>query len=80
MSTIEQISDFTKFAMTVAEQEGSDISLDVIYDRWREEAYRDEDARAILAAARDYENGERGELVEDVLAELRAERAAGESK
>jgi len=80
MSTIEQISAFTKFALSVSEQEGPELSLDAIYDRWRDGLHRDEDAKAILAAARDYENGERGELVEDVLVEFRAEREASQAK
>jgi len=72
MTTTQQIESFTAFAKAVTQQEGEDISLDEIYDRWWEKQHRDEDFEAIKAAVQDYEQGDRGELGRDVLSELRA--------
>ncbi len=47
ISTTEQINDFAAFALTVTQQEGEDISLDAIFERWWQERHRDEDLIAI---------------------------------
>ena len=80
MTTIEQIDEFTRFAKQLVEKEGNELPLDAIFDRWHEEAFRDEDVLRIQASVNDYDNGERGQVAEDVLAEFRAERAAGKNK
>ncbi len=80
MATIDQIEDFSRFAKQLSEKEGKELPLDVIFDRWHEEAFRDEDLLMIQASVRDYENGERGQPAEEVLAEFRAERTAGKNK
>lgn len=72
MTASQQIENFTAFAKTITQQEGEQISLDEIYERWWNEQHRDEDLAAIKAAVKDYENGDPGELARDVLAELRA--------
>ena len=57
MATSEQIDAFIRFAKQISEQEGADLPLDAIFDRWHEEAYREEDLHAIQASAHDYEHG-----------------------
>ena len=80
MATTDQIDEFSRFAKQLSEQEGKEIPLDIIFDRWHEEAFRDKDLLRIQASVRDYENGERGQPAEEVLAEFRNERAAGKNK
>jgi len=75
MTTIEQLNDFSRFAKQVVEQEGKDLPLDVIFDRWHRVAFAEEDLQRIQASASDYEAGERGRPVDDVLSELKAKRA-----
>lgn len=77
MTATQQIESFTAFAKAITEQEGENISLDEIYDRWREQHHRDDDLAAIQQAHSDYENGDRGRPAEDVLADFRRERTAG---
>jgi hypothetical protein len=72
MTATQQIEDFTAFAKALAQQEGEDISLDEIFDRWWQEQHRNEDLEAIQAAVKDYENGDRCEIARDVLTDLRA--------
>ena len=76
MTTSEQIADFTAFAKTISQQEGEDISLDVIYDRWWQHRHREEDLQAIQDAHAEYESGERGEDARTELAKFRSERSA----
>ena len=61
MTISEQIADITVFAQAISQQEGEDISLDVIYDRWWQQRHREEDLAAIREAHAEYESGERGE-------------------
>ena len=72
MTTSEQIAEFTAFAKIVTQQEGEEVSLDEIYDRWWQKRHTEEDLAAIKAAVEDYHLGDRGELARDVLAELRS--------
>ncbi len=76
MTTLEQIEQFSLFAKQLVEKEGAEVPLEVIFDRWHEEALQDVDLIRIQAAVQDYENGERGQPADVVLAEFRAERAA----
>jgi len=80
MATSEQIDAFSRFAKLLSEQQGDELPLDAIFDRWHEEAHRDEDLLRIQASMRDYERGERGQPAEEVLAEFRAEREVGGKK
>ena len=80
MATIDQIEEFSRFAKLLSEKEGKELPLDVIFDRWHEEAFRNDDLRRLQASVRDYENGERGQPAEEVLAEFRVERTAGKKK
>jgi hypothetical protein len=78
MTTIDQIDEFSVFAK---ERLGSepDRSMDELYEEWRRRAFKDVDALAILASLRDLKNGERGQPVEEFLAEFDAERDQGTS-
>ena len=80
MASIEQIEQFSRFAKQLSEEEGMEIPLDAIFDRWHAEAYKDADLLAIQASDRDYQNGERGRPVEEFLQEFDASRAADKSK
>lgn len=77
MASIEQIQDFNRFVEQLPDAEREHLSMDEIYDRWRQLAFADEDVAAVRKSLDDFEAGERGEPAEDVLAEFRAKRAAG---
>jgi len=76
MAITEQLAEFNAFATQLAEQEGEDLTIEQVYDRWWETQHRDEEVAAIAKAHQDYLNGDRGEPAEQVIAEFRAERAA----
>lgn len=78
MTTLQQIDDFANFARQLAEAEGEHVPMDDLYDRWREQAYRDEDRAAVLASIRDFENGDRGRPVQEFLADLDGEAVIDE--
>jgi len=80
MTTIEQIDEFTRFAKQLVEKEGTELPLDAIFDRWHEEAFRDEDLLRIQASVNDYDSGERGRPVEEFLADFDSQRRADTSK
>ncbi len=81
MTTNEQIDQFAAFAKQLCQSDdGAALSLDEIYDRWRQEALGEEDLLAIQASLRDYEQGERGQPAAEVFAEIRAKRSADQSK
>lgn len=73
MATIEQIDDLSRFIQSLPAGERDALSIDEIYERWREQAFKHEDLLAVKASLRDYENGERGRPVEDFLADFDAE-------
>ena len=61
MSTIQQeLESFTRFAEQKIRSVGADVSIDELYDQWREGHSTPDDAAAITASLRDMENGERG--------------------
>jgi len=63
MATSEQIDLFSSFAKQLSEQEGTELPLDAIFDRWHLEANKDQDLLAIQASDNDYNRGERGRPV-----------------
>lgn len=79
MTASEQINAFNEFAKTVIAQEGEQLSLEEIQDRWWEKQHQDEDLAAIQVAVDSYEAGERGRPADEFLAERRAARAKQES-
>lgn len=61
MASIQQeLESFTQFARQKIQAGGPDVSMDELYDQWREAHFASEDAAAILASIRDMEQGEKG--------------------
>ncbi len=80
MAITEQLAQFNAFATKLAEQEGDDLTIEQVYDRWWENQHRDGEAAAIHEAHEAYETGDRGEPAEQVIAEFRTERATSSNK
>ncbi|MEQ1829896.1 MAG: hypothetical protein ABL921_28295 [Pirellula sp.] len=77
MSSVkEEFEMFTEFARNHA---ADARSLDELYDRWRDQYYRDVDARAIEASLADMLAGETGRPLDEFAAEFR-KRNSLESK
>ena len=70
MATAKQIEKFSRFAKQLSDQEGLELPLDVIFERWHAEVHKDDDLLAIRASDRDYNNGERGRPVAEFLQEF----------
>ncbi len=69
MAISEQIEDFAAFARLLAEQKGDAITLDDVYQQWKEV---DPHEVAILQERLDsYDAGERGRPADESMAELR---------
>lgn len=79
MALSEQIRDLTEFALAISHTEGEDISLEEVYQRWRQARHQQEDLLAVQEAHAEYQTGERGELAREELAEFRAERKTGKT-
>jgi len=79
MATSEQIEKFSRFAIEISEEEGTELPLDVIFDRWHAAAYKDEDLLAIQASDRDYQNGNRGRPVTEFLQDFDVSRRTDKS-
>jgi len=61
MASIQrELDSFTRFARQRIEAAGGAVSMDDLYDQWREGHSASEDASAVLAALRDMERGEKG--------------------
>ena len=75
MATQEQVDSFHRFASERL-RGGSELSVDELYDLWRIEdpspAELDENVRAVQAAIDDFQNGDRGVLLEEAVREMRA--------
>lgn len=74
MTASQQIDAFIEFARLVIAQDGEDLTLEEIQDRWWEQQHHKEDLAAIQAAIDSYEAGEHGRPVDEFLAERRAAR------
>jgi len=74
MATTAQLQDLSRFIATLPSGERNALSIDEIYERWREQAFRQDDLLAIQASVRDFENGERGRPIEEFLADFDKER------
>jgi len=69
MAITEQIADFTAFARLLVQQKGGNISLDEVYQQWKE---IDPDEVVILHDRLDsYDAGERGLPADESMTELR---------
>ena len=75
MTATQQVDAFNEFARALIAQEGEQLSLEEIHQRWWDQQHRDEDLAAIQAAVSSYESGERGRPVDEFLAERRAARS-----
>ena len=53
----ETIDDFARFAK---EHSSSEVTIDDLYDLWRERARKETDAMAVRASLEDMKNGETG--------------------
>ena len=83
MATLEQFQDLSHFIQSLPAQERDRLSIDAIYERWREQAFRQEDLLAVAASLPDFAEGERGRSVAEFLAAFDAEmqgRNAGKDK
>jgi len=61
MASIQQeLESFTQFAQQRILAGGNALSMDDLYDQWRERHSASEDAAAILASVADMEKGETG--------------------
>lgn len=73
MTTIDQIDDFAQFAKRLLAG-GHNLTIDDLYDQWRRQALKDTDRLAVQASLRDVEKGERGQPVEEFLADFESQR------
>lgn len=71
MEMLPQLAEFNRFAVSLTASEGSDLSIEQIYDRWWAAKHRDEDLAAVQAAVVDFDKGDRGLPAREILAELR---------
>ena len=69
MATLEkEIEDFARYAKSHSSE---NVTLDELYDRWREQTYEDTDALAVEASLRDMEAGETGRPFDEFSDEFR---------
>lgn len=73
MATIDLVNDFSAFAASRL-LGSAEPSIDELYEAWRTEAFREIDARAVMASVRDLEAGDRGQPLREFLADFDAER------
>ncbi|MEX0726474.1 MAG: hypothetical protein WD065_09420 [Planctomycetaceae bacterium] len=61
MSSLQHdLESFTRFAQQKIHTAGEELSIDDLYDQWRENHSTPDDAAAIAASVRDMENGKKG--------------------
>ncbi|QDS97293.1 hypothetical protein HG15A2_05540 [Adhaeretor mobilis] len=77
---MQQLDEFSRFAKQLVEREGEQLPLDAIFDRWHQEAFRDDDLARIQASAEDYGQGERGVPLDTFLAEFDARRISEQNQ
>jgi len=75
MTTMQQLDEFSRFAKQLVEREGEQLPLDAVFDRWHQEAFRQDDLARIRASVKDYERGERGIALDKYLSEFDARSA-----
>ena len=74
MATTQQLKDLSHFIETLPPVEREALSIDEIYGRWRDQAFREEDFLEIQSAVQNFQNGDRGRPFSDFIAEFKAER------
>jgi len=72
----EKIEDFTRFAKSHSSE---DVTIDELYDRWRERTFQETDALAVEASLRDMEQGETGRPFDEFAGEFRKRNNLSES-
>ncbi len=70
-TTVKEIEDFTRFARARIEASEEPLSIDDLFDQWREDCPSAEDALAIRASIRDTEQGESGRSLDQFADEFR---------
>lgn len=76
MTLSEQLDQFNAFAHRLVQQLGDELTIDEVYGKWWSDHHQSEDLAAIKEAHAQYEAGERGRPVEQILADWRARREA----
>lgn len=71
MVTQNQIDSFHQFASKQLTGDGSDRSIDELYDMWRTQTATPEDLAAVQAAIDDMASGDRGVPVEEHIRQMR---------
>jgi hypothetical protein len=71
MNKLEQVDEFAAFAKMRLERDSS-AGIDDLYDQWRQTAFADLDAKAVVASVKDVERGERGIPTEPCIPNLMA--------
>ena len=62
--------EFDEFAQFARRHCSAGVTIDELYDRWRSQVFRDNDASAVMASMRDLEAGERGKSLDEFLSEF----------
>jgi hypothetical protein len=78
-TTIKEINDFARFARAHLEASDESLSIDELFDRWREQCPSVEDTLAVRASIRDMENGESGRPLDEFSDEFRKRNEASET-
>lgn len=76
MSTLELAKDFSCFVAGLPDEERQQ-HIDILYDRWRQQALAEEDFQAVEESLHDYRQGERGRPHAQVMRDLRAKISPG---
>jgi len=71
----DKIEDFTRFAKGHSSE---DITMDELFDRWRERTFQETDALAVEASLRDMEQGDTGRPFKEFAGEFRKRNHLGE--
>jgi len=72
----DKIEDFTRFAKNHSSE---DVTIDELYDRWRERTFQETDALAVEASLRDMQQGETGRPFDEFAEEFRKKNHFDES-
>ena len=83
-TSLDQLHSFQAYATARLQTGGAQLELDDLLDEWKSQYTEDQtghdDALAVSASLRDIERGERGALVEDVIADLKTRYHVAEAK
>lgn len=71
MATLQEIEQFSRFAVTRIQSDGAHLSISELFDEWSIQNPPKEDALAIKAAIRDMENGDTGQSFDEFAKEFR---------